>query len=254
MNRSDSEELLLLLQEKERREAGKLFYRMFPDKDMPQPDGTVIHARHKYAKQLEFFAAGAKYRERMMMSANRVGKTRAGSYETSAHLTGLYPNWWEGRKFPTAVRGWAAGKTNETVRDIVQTELFGEILGAGTQNKRFSGTGMIPADCIGQVSWRTGMTDVADTVKVRHRSGGWSTLGLKSYSQGRGSFEGTAQHFFWGDEEPPMDVYGECVIRTATTDGIIFITFTPLEGLSDTVMMFMPQEMRLEARPLPKML
>jgi phage terminase large subunit-like protein len=34
------------------------------------------------------------------------------------------------------------------------------------------------------------------------------------------------------------------VIRTATTDGVVLHTFTPLEGLTETVMQFMPQEMR----------
>ena len=63
-------------------------------------------------------------------------------------------------------------------------------------------------------------------------------------AQGPGSFEGTAQHGIWLDEEPPMDVYGECVIRTMTTDGIILITFTPLAGLSEVVMGFLPDEMR----------
>jgi hypothetical protein len=38
---------------------------------------------------MEFFEAGAKYRERCMMAANRVGKTLGvGGYETAAHLTG----------------------------------------------------------------------------------------------------------------------------------------------------------------------
>jgi hypothetical protein len=43
----------------------------------------------QYARHMEFFEAGAKYRERCMMAANRVGKTLgAGGYETAAHLTG----------------------------------------------------------------------------------------------------------------------------------------------------------------------
>ncbi len=78
-----------------------------------------------------------------------------------------------------------------------------------------------------------------------HVSGGWCTLGFKSYQQGRGSFEGTSQHGIWLDEEPPMDVYGECLIRTATTDGIIMLTFTPLAGLSEVVMGFLPAEMQI---------
>jgi phage terminase large subunit-like protein len=44
----------------------------------------------------------------------------------------------------------------------------------------------------------------------------------------------------WDDEEPPMDVYGEQIIRTATTKGILMLTFTPLEGMSDVVQQFLP--------------
>ncbi len=51
---------------------------------------------------------------------------------------------------------------------------------------------------------------------------------------------------FWLDEEPPLDVYGECLIRTATTNGvgIIMLTFTPLEDMSAVVLQFMPAEFR----------
>ena len=49
---------------------------------------------------------------------------------------------------------------------------------------------------------------------------------------------------FWLDEEPPLDVYGECLIRTATTNGIIMLTFTPLSGMSNVVLQFMPAEFR----------
>ena len=83
-----------------------------------------------------------------------------------------------------------------------------------------------------------------DTIKIKHVSGGWSNLGMKAYNQGRGSFEGTAQHVIWLDEEPPADVYGECLIRTATTNGVIMLTFTPLDGLSTVVLQFMPAEFR----------
>ena len=52
----------------------------------------------------------------------------------------------------------------------------------------------------------------------------------------------------WLDEEPPEDVYGECLIRTATTDGIVMLTFTPLAGMSEVVMSFMPGEMQIDDR------
>ena len=74
---------------------------------------------------------------------------------------------------------------------------------------------------------------------VKHVSGELSTLGLKAYAQGRGAFEGTAQHGIWLDEEPDMAVYAECLTRTMTTDGMILATFTPLEGMSDVVMAYL---------------
>ncbi|WP_429951400.1 terminase large subunit domain-containing protein [Comamonas sediminis] len=198
--------------------------------------------RELYPKHMEFFRAGATYRERCAMAANRVGKTEGmGGYETALHLTGRYPDWWEGRRFAGPVRFWAAGKTNETTRDIVQNKLFGPVVGSGT-SKCFSGTGLVYADCIERVGWKQGVTDLADTVYVKHVSGKFSELGLKSYQQGRGSFEGTERDGIWLDEEPPLEVYSECLIRTATTNGIVYITFTPLEGTTGTVMMFLEGE------------
>lgn len=174
------------------------------------------------------------------------GKTTAGAFETTCHLTGLYPDWWDGRVFTAPIRCWAAGKTNETTRDIVQAALLGEVNYAGTR-KTVTGTGMIPGHLIQPPAWKQGVQDLVDTVKVRHVSGGWSTLGFKSFQQGRGSFEGTAQHVIWLDEECPLDVYGECLVRTATTGGIVLLTVTPLEGLTDTILGFMPKEYRPDA-------
>ena len=164
-----------------------------------------------------------------------------GGYETALHLTGRYPKWWDGRRFDHPVNFWAAGKTNETTRDIVQNKLFGNVTGLA-QAKNFSGTGLVYGDAIGKITWKQGVTDLADTVMVKHVSGGWSQLGLKSYQQGRGSFEGTERHGIWLDEEPPLDIYSECLIRTATTNGIVYITFTPLEGTTGTVLMFINPE------------
>lgn len=239
----EKRELVELLEAKARFEARKKFERLFPDETTVQHDGSIIHARRLYPRHMELFEAGARYRERCFMAANRIGKTVSGAYETTAHLTGRYPPWWPGRSFDAPVRWWAAGKTNETTRDIVQTSLLGDIA-TRDGRKSFTGTGMIPYDAIGPVTWKQGVADLADTVKVKHPSGGWSLLGFKSYQQGRGSFEGTAQHGVWLDEEPPLDIYGECLVRTATTEGLILITFTPLAGLSETVLQFMPSDMR----------
>jgi terminase large subunit-like protein len=41
---------------------------------------------------------------------------------------------------------------------------------------------------------------------------GVSYLGFKSYDQGRRKFQGTGKHVIWLDEEPPADVYEECLL------------------------------------------
>ena len=231
--------------EKEQERFGK-FKNIYPDHYKEIGD-SIFHPRHLYARHLEHFKAGAKFDERCFMAGNRVGKTVAGAFEVTCHLTGIYPEWWEGRKFRKPIRAYACGKTNETTRDIVQTELFGEIVFEGNR-KSVDGSGMIPVNLIGrgqgQLTWKQGVADLIDTVKIKHKSGGWSKLGLKSYQQGRGAFEGTAQHVIWADEEPELEVYDEMRIRTMTTSGITILTYTPLDGITDTVLSFLPQEMR----------
>lgn len=239
--REQKEKVALILAEKQKRYRQRQFFRLFPDQDTVQPDGSMIYARDKYPRHVEFFEAGATYRERCLMAGNRCGKTVAGAYETTCHLTGLYPDWWPGKRFKTPIRAWVAGKKNETTRDIVQTVLLGEVSQDGGR-KGVTGTGIVPGHLIGNVTWKQGVADLVDTVKVKHVSGRWSVLGVKSYQQDRGAFEGTAQHLVWLDEEPPIDIYGECLIRTATTGGVILLTFTPLDGYSKTVLQFLPGE------------
>jgi phage terminase large subunit-like protein len=190
--------------------------------------------RARYAKHLAFFAAGRSHQERCMMAANRVGKTVAGGYETALHLTGRYPDWWEGRRFGSPIEAWVAGVTAETTRDIVQAALMGP--------PAEPGTGLIPADAIvGEPSRRAGATGAFDTARIAHACGGISLLGFKYYDQGRRKFQGTAKHVVWLDEEPPADVYDECMLRLMTTDGLMLCTFTPLNGPTEIVLRFMPQ-------------
>lgn len=47
--------------------------------------------RALYPKHIEFFAAGARFKERLFMAANRVGKSDAGAFEVTCHATGIYP-------------------------------------------------------------------------------------------------------------------------------------------------------------------
>lgn len=213
--------------------------------------------RELYARHLAFFAAGGRHepietwcpegcdgsphRERLALCANRIGKSYGmGGYETVLHVTGRYPDWWIGHRFSRPIEAWAAGKTNETTRDIIQRQvLCGPVKWRG-RVKSVAGTGLIPREDIGAIAWKRGIPDFIDTVQIRHQSGGWSTLGLKSYEQKRGSFEGTAKDWIWLDEEPPLPIHTECGLRLMTQRGFMALTFTPLEGMSDVVQAFLP--------------
>jgi len=186
--------------------------------------------RELYARHMAFFKAGLTYRERLLMAANRIGKTTAGGYETTMHLTGRYPDWWPGRRFDKPGSWVAAGTTLETTRDIVQAELLG--------HGEDYGTGMIPHADIVDLKKRPNTNGAVDFAVIRHQAGGEARLSLKSFDQGRKAFEGTARQGVWLDEEPKLAIYTECLTRTATTDGIVMVTFTPLEGATDVVMDF----------------
>lgn len=197
----------------------------------------MIDFFHPYKKQLEFIDLGDSKRERLLMAGNQTGKTEIGAYEVACHLTGLYPENWRGRRWDRPVKGWAAGITSISTRDIVQKKLCGE---PGV--KELFGTGMIPKELILDVSLARGVSDAYDTISVRHVSGGVSVLKFKSYEQGRAKWQGDTLDFIWCDEEPPEDVYSEGLTRITATAGMVFITFTPLLGMSSVVMRYLQEK------------
>lgn len=190
-----------------------------------------------YVKQQLFFDMGSYLRERLLMAGNQLGKSEAGAFETMCHLTGIYPDDWMGKRFDKPTRGWAAGESSTVVRDVQQNKLCGK---PGVEDDW--GTGMVPKHLLIDKSLARGVTDAYDTIQVRHVTGGVSTLTFKSYEQGRTKFQGEPVDFIWCDEEPPMDVYSECLTRTTATKGIIYVTFTPLKGMSDVVIRYLNEK------------
>ncbi|MET3372012.1 phage terminase large subunit-like protein [Variovorax boronicumulans] len=219
LKREEKLELLALLEEKQRRK-----------------EGNKLRDYRAYAKQAEFHAKGSGFRERLLMAGNQLGKTWSAGFETAMHLTGRYPDWWAGRVYPKAVAGWAAGVTSEVTRDSVQRVLCGR--------SNAIGTGAIPRDAIKDKSMKRGVADAVDTLVIRHGGGGdvqagESLIGFKSYDQGREKFQAETLDFVWLDEEPDADIYTESLTRTNATGGMVYMTFTPLKGMSDVVRRFL---------------
>ncbi len=183
-----------------------------------------------YAKQKEFFSAGAKYRERLFMAGNRLGKSLAGSFEVGYHLTGLYPEWWTGRRLEKPTTWWVAGEDGQSTRDTPQRLLLG--------TRQEPGTGAIPKNLILDAKTARGVPDLLDYAVVSHVSGGKSYVYFKTYGKGRDRWQSADLGGLWFDEEPDIDVYLEGITRTNTTLGPVIVTFTPLKGMSDVVARF----------------
>lgn len=190
-----------------------------------------------YSKQTDFHKAGATYRERLFMAGNQLGKTLAGAAEVSMHLTGQYPDWWNGKRFDKPTVWLAGSESYELTRDGVQRLLVGP---PGVEEEW--GTGFIPADCLGETHRRAGVPNAIESASIKHVSGGTSTILFKAYEQGRGKWQANTVDGVWFDEEPPEDVYFEGITRTNATRGIILVTFTPLKGMSSVVARYVMED------------
>lgn len=200
-------------------------------------------ARSKYPKMLDFFKAGAKYDQRLLCAANRSGKTYGEAGEFAMHATGIYPDWWEGRRFTKPISMLVVGVSNEETKNVLQKYLLGDRIDPGS--------GMIPKDRIhGKPLSKAGTPEGVELIRVEHSTegvrDGVSTITFKTNEQGRETFQGTTYDYIWFDEEPDADVYEEALIRTATTEGLVVLTFTPLKGLSTVVNGFLKDGLILE--------
>lgn len=218
--------LYLCLQELRQRTRAAGLEQLYPD------EGPL--RRELYVKHLKMFEAGAEHNERGCLGGNRVGKTLSiGGYESALHLTGLYPPWWPGRRYHGRILVWAAGTKATKVRDVNQKMLLGTL----NQHAGFTQAagGLVPERRIGRLTRKTGVSDAVDQAIIRHVSGYENTLTFKSYEEGRTSFEAEGVDFIWLDEEPQKKIYDECRMRILTTKGAMLSTFTPLEGMTETV-------------------
>ncbi len=228
LNVDQKRELLVLLEEKARREKKFRYKKMF----------TML-----YGWQRGFIAATADYSEVCLCAANRIGKTFTGTYIDAMHLMGDYPEDWEGYRFKHAPLVWCLGYSGEKTRDLLQSEIFGDYI-----EHSFTG-GLVPPERI--VSWKsmTGTPGAMREVRVKHDSGEISVCQFWSYSQGQHALMGDSVDWFHIDEEPKdQKIYPQVLTRTATggnvVDGVAeggrgILTFTPENGRTELVIKFM---------------
>jgi phage terminase large subunit-like protein len=180
-----------------------------------------------YEPQLRFFEAGTKHHQRLFRGGNQTGKSIAAAYEAALHMTGQYPKWWNGRRFTKPTRGWIVGPERTLVRDGPQRKM--------TAAQGEFGTGTIPlAAFAGKPVMVPGGTGSIDTLSVTHEAdgdrNGVSTATFKSFEQGSEKMQSESVDWIWIDERRSEEIYSELIARTSATDGILFLSYTPLKG------------------------
>ena len=180
-------------------------------RDCAALEGYNRKKRHK--KQIAFHKC--KKRNRWVFGGNRSGKTECGAVECIWIARGVHPY----RKNRRDAFGWAVSLSTQVQRDVAQAKILK----------------YLPKSWIADITMISGRKDapasgVIDQIKIKNVFGGISTLGFKSCDQGREKFQGASLDFVWFDEEPPRDVYDECLMRVMDRRGDIFGTMTPLKG------------------------
>ncbi|MCH5147520.1 MAG: terminase family protein [Clostridiales bacterium] len=186
--------------------------------------------RKKHKKQIAFHKC--KKRNRWVFGGNRSGKTECGAVECLWMLRGIHPY----RKNRRDIFGWCVSLSQQVQRDVAQAKILH----------------YLPKSWIADIVMLSGRRDspsggVIDQIKIKNIFGGISTLGFKSCDQGREKFQGSSLDFVWFDEEPPRDIYEECVMRIMDKRGDIFGTMTPLKGKT-----FIYSEIYLNIRKNPE--
>lgn len=175
--------------------------------------GSYNRGKKKHKKQLAFHKC--KKRNRWVFGGNRSGKTECGAVECLWILRGNHPY----RKNRKDAFGWAVSLSQQVQRDVAQAKILH----------------YLPKSWIAEIVMLSGRRDspaggVIDQIRIKNVFGGISVLGFKSCDQGREKFQGSSLDFVWFDEEPPRDIYEECLMRVMDKRGDIFGTVTPLKG------------------------
>jgi len=166
-----------------------------------------------HAKQLDFHKDQSK--SRWVFGGNRTGKTECGAMEAIWWATGLHPH----RQIEGDREGWVVSLSSQVGRDVAQSKILK----------------YLPPEFITNVVMKSGKSDspqngVIDFIIVQNKFGGTSKISFKSCDQGREKFQGTGLDWIWFDEEPPEDIYEECLLRTLDKGGVVWGTMTPLKG------------------------
>lgn len=169
-----------------------------------------IYGYDPHSQQLVFHKSLA--RKKLFIGGNRSGKTVGGAAESVFRATGKHP-YREVPSPPTYGRICSVD-FKMGVEKIVRPEV----------------ARWLPPSEIKGGSWEEGYNKELRTLSLENGS----SIEFMSYDQDLEKFAGTSRHWTWFDEEPPEDIWTECLVRLVDTAGDWWITMTPVEGMTWT--------------------
>lgn len=167
-----------------------------------------IHGYVPHGKQMGFHSSQAL--KRGLFGGNRSGKTVAGSTEGVFRATGKHPL--QHVKPPPTKGRVVAVDFNYGVEQIVKPEY----------------ARWIPPSELINGSWEDSWDSTRRTLTLANGS----TIEFMSYEQDIEKFAGTSRDWIHFDEEPPKAIFTECWMRVVDVRGCIWMTMTPLEGMT----------------------
>lgn len=148
---------------------------------------------------------------RLLHGSNRSGKTVSGSADLVWMALCMHPY----KPNLTPDEYWVVSETYKVQEEASQRKIID----------------FLPPESIKRVNWvRAGIIEsiVLDVTKDG-RSIGESKITFKSSDSGVRSFAGAGKRGIWFDEEPPFDIYQECMARIqAGKDLSVWLTMTPI--------------------------
>jgi len=167
-----------------------------------------IHGYSPHPKQRNFHASEAKIRA--LLGGNRSGKTVAGASEGVFYALGQHP-FKEVPKPPTQGRIIGSDFVN-SVEKILRPEF----------------ARWMPLSAIKGGSWEHGYDKEARVLTLENDS----TVEFLSTDQELDKHAGASRSWIWFDEEFPYDYFVENKMRLLDQNGDMWMTLTPLEGMS----------------------
>lgn len=173
-----------------------------------QAGAPNIFGYEPHSKQYIFHTSES--RKKLYIGGNRSGKTVGGIVEDIFWLIGKHPY----RETPSGpVRGRVVSVDFVNGIEKIILPLFKQWL---------------PASYLINGSWEDSYDKLLRTLTLANGS----FVEFMSYDQDLDKFAGTSRHFIHFDEEPPQDIFIECLARLVDTRGSYWITMTPVEGMT----------------------